>query len=405
MIRYEHGPGERPAHAGAPAGDWIRLIPFALAYPRVVVSTRAERDGFVYLDDVYDLKLTGDEDLLGRGPNLLVSDDFVRAYRAGGFEGLALHEAQHATPHTIRVRRPWRCRPTHHATAVTERVVLVPATHPKGRPYGHHGRPSEPLEILAPAPAAGRFFGGPWFATASLPFQPLIAPAGFLASFRATVGREPSFGWADVSIIADDTGVPFCEWNQACVGGACVSPPLVRDAGTLSIDGGGSGGSIAVPFEDGFYQRFDQTLRFPPGATLTVSAPGADFAAFSFAAVAPAPLTLVGIDELRLRTGTPMTIRWQPADPGSRVRVTMGADLGHAFFRSVVVECDAPDEHGAITVPQHMVDRLADPQHWGCGDCFSQEVRRYRRARTTAGSVPLDLWLNQIASFYLYPER
>jgi len=205
VIRYEHGPGERPAHAGAPAGDWIRLIPFALAYPRVVVSTRAERDGFVYLDDVYDLKLTGDEDLLGRGPNLLVSDDFVRAYRAGGFEGLALHEAQHATPHTIRVRRPWRCRPTHHATAVTERVVLVPATHPKGRPYGHHGRPSEPLEILAPAPAAGRFFGGPWFATASLPFQPLIAPAGFLASFRATVGREPSFGWADVSIIADDT--------------------------------------------------------------------------------------------------------------------------------------------------------------------------------------------------------
>lgn len=202
-----------------------------------------------------------------------------------------------------------------------------------------------------------------------------------------------------------DDCVPFCEWNQACVGGACVSPPLVRDAGTLSIDGGGGGGSIAVPFTDGFYQRFDQTLRFAPGATLTVSAPGADFAAFSLTAVAPAPLALVGIDELRLRAGTPMTIRWQPADPGSRVRVTMGADLGHAFFRSVVVECDAPDEHGAITVPQHMVDRLADPQNWGCGDCFSQEVRRYRRARTTAGSVPLDLWLNQIASFYLYPER
>ncbi|MBZ0235434.1 MAG: hypothetical protein K8M05_24105 [Deltaproteobacteria bacterium] len=198
--------------------------------------------------------------------------------------------------------------------------------------------------------------------------------------------------------------VPFCEWNQACVGGVCVSPPLVRDAGAITFDGGSA--PVTVPFEDGFYQWFDQALRFSPGATVTASAPGAaPFAAFSLAAVAPAPLALVGIDELRLRAGTPMTIRWQPADPGSRVRVTMGADLGHAFFRSVVVECDAPDEHGAITVPQHMVDRLADPQNWSCGDCFSQEVRRYRRARTTAGSVPLDLWVNQTASFYLYPER
>jgi hypothetical protein len=196
---------------------------------------------------------------------------------------------------------------------------------------------------------------------------------------------------------------PFCEWNEACVNGVCVAPPLVRSAGTMTLAGGST--TLTVPFDDGFYQLFDQNLSFAPGTSVTVSAPGDELGAFTATAVAPRPLTLVGADNLPLRIGTPMVIRWQPSDPGSRVRVTLGADLGHAFFRSVVVECDAPDEHGGITIPQHMVDRLADPQNWSCGDCFSQEVRRYRRARTMAGTVPVDLWLNQIVSIYLFPER
>lgn len=196
--------------------------------------------------------------------------------------------------------------------------------------------------------------------------------------------------------------VPFCEWNEACVGGVCIAPPLVRSAGTLTFESGAT--TLSVPFSDGFYQLFDQTLAFASGASVTASAPGDVLGAFSTTAVAPEPLTLVGVDELRLRAGTPLTIRWEPSDPGSRVRITLGADQGHAFFRSVVLECDAPDEHGGVEVPQAMVDRLADSENWACGDCFSQEVRRYRRARTMAGTVPIDLWLNQIVSLYLVPE-
>jgi hypothetical protein len=214
---------------------------------------------------------------------------------------------------------------------------------------------------------------------------------------------EPTTGACRFSTRETDTCTPFCEWNQACVGGRCVSPPLVRSAGPLLFEGGTA--PLTLPFEDGAYQRFDQALVFAPGASVTVSAPGDVFGGFSASTVAPAPLTLVGAENLRLRSGTPLTIVWQPADPGSRVRVTLGADLGHAYFRSVVVECDAPDEHGQIAIPQTMVDRLADPQNWSCGDCFSQEVRRYRRARTSAGAVPLDLWLNQTQSIYLVPER
>jgi hypothetical protein len=196
--------------------------------------------------------------------------------------------------------------------------------------------------------------------------------------------------------------VPFCEWNQACVGGVCVSPPLVRSVGVLTIEGGDA--TWTLPLDDGFYQRFDQSLVWSPGTSVTASAPGDVIAGFSATAVAPEPIALTNADDLHLRAGTPLVLRWEPSDPGSRVRITLGADEGHAFFRSLVIECDAPDEHGGITVPQAMVDRLADPANWACGDCYSHEVRRYRRARTTADTVFIDLWVQQIASFYLVPE-
>jgi hypothetical protein len=182
----------------------------------------------------------------------------------------------------------------------------------------------------------------------------------------------------------------------------CISPPLVRSAGVMTIEGGDQ--TWTLPFEDGFYQRFEQSIVWSPGTSVTASVPGDVIAAFSATAVAPRPIAITGAEELHLRAGTPLVLRWEPTDPGSRVRITLGADQGHAFFRSLVVECDAPDEHGGITVPQAMVDRLADRANWACGDCYSHEVRRYRRARTSAGNVPIDLWVQQIASFYLVPE-
>jgi hypothetical protein len=85
------------------------------------------------------------------------------------------------------------------------------------------------------------------------------------------------------------------------------------------------------------------------------------------------------------------------------VRLALGGDLGHAQYRAARVECDAPAEHGAIAVPQDMVDRLADLDLWGCGDCYGQSVRRYTRARGTAGDVDLSLWVSRSVAFYLQP--
>lgn len=193
-----------------------------------------------------------------------------------------------------------------------------------------------------------------------------------------------------------------CDVDQVCVDGACVDSPVGRSAGTLTIRGGAV--TRTVPYADTTYQHYEPSQPFAADVELTVSAPGDDLAAFSLAAASPAPLVLVERDLLRLQVGAPLVVRWTPADPGSRIRLTLGADLGHAQHRAALIECDVPDELGAIAVPQSMVDRFADDANWTCGECFPHEVRRYRRARGTAGALPLTLWVNQTESLYLRPE-
>jgi hypothetical protein len=197
---------------------------------------------------------------------------------------------------------------------------------------------------------------------------------------------------------------PFCDFTQTCVAGQCLSSPAARSAGTLTVSGGGE--SRTVPYRNNAYLLFEQTEPFQPGDEITVSAPGDVVGAFSASAVAPRPLDLTSPDP-NVRNGVvvgePFAITWTPADPGSRVRLTLGADFGHGQHRPVVIECDAPDEAGRIDVPQGMVDELADPSHWACGICIGQEAKRYARSRTTAGALPLTLWVIQRTGFDLRP--
>ena len=159
-----------------------------------------------------------------------------------------------------------------------------------------------------------------------------------------------------------------------------------------------------MPHDQG-YQFYDTRPRFTPGTTITVRAPGDELPGFTVSARLPSPLVLQDADQLELAIGTPLTVRWTPADADARVRVTLGADLGHAQHRSVVVECDVADVDGGVAIPQAMVDELADPANWSCGDCFGHEVRRYRRGDITIASTgqPLTLWAVQLEGIYLRP--
>ena len=186
-----------------------------------------------------------------------------------------------------------------------------------------------------------------------------------------------------------------------CVGAVCEPLPVPREAGDLTITTGAA--TRTVPFGKAGYQLFEQSLVFAPGATLTASAPGDTVAAFELAAQVPQAIALLDQDELTLAVGEPLVFRWEPTDPGSRVRLLLGADLGHARYRSALIECDVPDEDGQIAIPQELVDRFADPELWSCGDCFSQSMKRYYRARGQAGDLDLTLWVTETESPYLFP--
>lgn len=186
-----------------------------------------------------------------------------------------------------------------------------------------------------------------------------------------------------------------------CVGSVCEPLPVPQEAGDLTVTTGSV--TRTVPFGAAGYQHYEQSLVFAPGATITVTAPGGAVAAFELAAQVPEPFALANQDELRLEVGTPLVLRWEPGDPASRVRLVLGADLGHARYRSALIECDVPDEDGQIAIPQELVDRFADPALWSCGDCFSQSMRRYHRARGSAGDLDLTLWVTDLESPYLVP--
>ena len=193
---------------------------------------------------------------------------------------------------------------------------------------------------------------------------------------------------------------PLCAQTAMCDDGTCRPYPIAQSAGTLTVAGGGA--SRAIPFADG-YQLYVPTALFAPGTDVTASAPGAALPAFSLTARLPARLELLATDQLVLAPGHDLTLRWTPSGADDRIRVTLGADLGHAQWRTVVIECDLPDAAGQVTVPQAMTDVLADRRNWSCGDCFGHEVRRYHRSDVTLAATSLTLWTYQSASLYLVP--
>lgn len=186
-----------------------------------------------------------------------------------------------------------------------------------------------------------------------------------------------------------------------CVGTVCEPLPVPQEAGDLTVTTGAA--SRTLPFGKAGYALFENQLVFAPGATVTVSAPGGAVAGFELAAQVPEPFELTNQAELELTIGEPLVLRWEPTDPGSRIRLMLGADLGHARYRSALIECDVPDEDGQIAIPQELVDRFADPVLWSCGDCFSHSMRRYYRARGSAGDLALTLWVVDAEAPYLVP--
>jgi hypothetical protein len=194
---------------------------------------------------------------------------------------------------------------------------------------------------------------------------------------------------------------PLCTDGMCVDTDQCAPYPAQLSAGTLTITG--LYDTLNLDPDLGRYWHQDGMDLYAPGATVTVSASGADVDAFELSVTAPGgdnpTVDQAGaLDFPRFGTGTGHTFTWTPVDPGSRVRLWMAADVAHGQPYAAIVECDAPDT-GSLTIAADILDGFIDPQNWSCGECPEQYLMRYRRATTPDDSFEL-LVGTRLAFFY-----
>ncbi len=186
--------------------------------------------------------------------------------------------------------------------------------------------------------------------------------------------------------------------------GECVPFPISLSAGTLTV-GGVEGGDIEIePTEYGYFlQSSPPADLFGADSDVTLAAAGGDdVAAFSLSAggVDPVSIDLVEggeegrADTLRLEDGGDLTLTWDPARPGTRVRLEINSNnRGHGLPVDSMIECESDDD-GSLTVPRAMIEAFPDKPYQNiCAgtDCPPSTVTRYRYDRAAVGDLEVEL--------------
>jgi hypothetical protein len=211
-------------------------------------------------------------------------------------------------------------------------------------------------------------------------FQVKLSPAtGVTAATTAVVGKvydgetPTTIVWESSEIDAECTlttpRVPFCSTpcggSAACVeDGVCEPYPSARSVGAVSVSGlhasDGSASFVMTPIANAYQPPAGVALEYPPfgeGETVTFSAAGEYFAAFSIESRGVLPLDLTSTD-ITLRRGEPVELGWVPGAPGN-ASVHVKLDISHHGGSKGQIECDTSDA-GALTISAALITTLID---------------------------------------------
>jgi hypothetical protein len=157
---------------------------------------------------------------------------------------------------------------------------------------------------------------------------------------------------------------PPCAEADACIADDTCAPYAKRlSAGVITVSGTVPQGFTLTPSDSGFYVATPDTAPddlFTAGATLTVSAAGADVPAFSASIEGVSNLTLTaGTGLVELVDGTPYTVKWNPSDVGgSKIEVVL--QLGwHGLPAQSIIVCHAPDADGQLVITPKVIGAFA----------------------------------------------
>lgn len=148
---------------------------------------------------------------------------------------------------------------------------------------------------------------------------------------------------------------PGCTTEQYCdVDDVCQPYPLQQSAGPMTLTGLTSTVTL-TPTGDGNYDTSGTPTAnmFEPGATVTLTAAGADLPAFTVSTTAPVHLTPAIPCPVEPVAGQDLIVTWDAGD-GDLVRWEMISAF-HAGDGPMVL-CEGPDT-GSLTVPAAIIDR------------------------------------------------
>ena len=151
---------------------------------------------------------------------------------------------------------------------------------------------------------------------------------------------------------------PVCGTNQVCIAtDVCQDIPAKVSVGDVTVTGVGPT-TIALSQVSNQYQYAGDVTYpgFNEGDSITLSATGGVYGAFSTSAKGVAPLVL-GTDTYILTSNTPITITWTPAAVSANTRVAFVMNLSHHIGTKGYLKCDAPDT-GSLTIPAEQVTQL-----------------------------------------------
>jgi len=222
-----------------------------------------------------------------------------------------------------------------------------------------------------------------------LAFMDFVEQVGTCSFFRSRVVRQ-----SDSSLCINDYDKAYecfreCGPDQqavnktgavefACV---CEDLPAHGDAGQISIDG------LKIPVVmnpdclDLYLasQSVEVDDLFDAGQVITARATGGVVPAFEVASSGVAPLEMTS-SVVELDVGQPATVRWNSADPGSRIQVLLLLGTHDPNPIAGAVLCDAPDEDGQLVIDAALVDEFREQS---CGLVLTQKCSRITRYRRT----------------------
>lgn len=188
----------------------------------------------------------------------------------------------------------------------------------------------------------------------------------------------------------------------------CQPYPSFGSVGTLTV----TGLSVPVTLEPDYWLWYLHHEALPadlyaPGAAITATATGAGIPAFEVttAGVPAIDSSDVVDDQITLVNDADAVFTWTPADPGSRVRLSLNANnAGHGQPFEAILRCDVPDETGRITVPVALIQAFPATYRWETcdgSDCPPSSLLRYRRASAPVPGGEVELVVGSDRVFWV----